>query len=245
MLAAAGVFFLALSALAFVFRLHRGIYRRYPYEQFLLVGAASVYTPELATAVDSFRKAEDLSTPESGSPSGLVDRETVDRLWERLEASGKAASVRERIREVTAVTRWALLLFLPRGTPQRYEAITLHRQRPVFPEPDPFGFEKSFLEVGRHVAMLGRDPARGVNDTLPGDVAGTLVHGPSDRAGRERPAQELRDLSVAHHPSAWYPADDGVNLVPGTRSAHVRCETRLRNASGASARTAPVKLKAA
>jgi uncharacterized Ntn-hydrolase superfamily protein len=63
------------------------------------------YTPELAKAVDAFRKAEGLSTPESGSPSGLVDRDTVDRLWERLEASGKAASVRERIRELTAVTR--------------------------------------------------------------------------------------------------------------------------------------------
>jgi len=65
----------------------------------------AVYTPELASAVDSFRKAEGLSTPESGSPAGLVDRETVALLWERLEASGKAAAVRERIRELTAVTR--------------------------------------------------------------------------------------------------------------------------------------------
>jgi peptidoglycan hydrolase-like protein with peptidoglycan-binding domain len=65
----------------------------------------AVFTPELAKAVDLFRKAEGLSTPESGSPSGLVDRDTVDRLWERLEASGKAVSVRERIRELTAVTR--------------------------------------------------------------------------------------------------------------------------------------------
>jgi len=66
---------------------------------------AAAYTPELALSVDSFRKAEGLSTPESGSPSGLVDRDTVERLWARLEASGKAASVRERIRELTAVTR--------------------------------------------------------------------------------------------------------------------------------------------
>ncbi len=65
----------------------------------------AAFTPELAKAVDLFRKAEGLSTPESGSPSGLVDRDTVNRLWERLEASGKAASVRERIRELTAVTR--------------------------------------------------------------------------------------------------------------------------------------------
>jgi uncharacterized Ntn-hydrolase superfamily protein len=66
---------------------------------------AAAYTVELAAAVDAFRKAEGLSTPESGSPSGLVDRDTVERLWMRLEASGKAASVRERIRELTAVTR--------------------------------------------------------------------------------------------------------------------------------------------
>jgi uncharacterized Ntn-hydrolase superfamily protein len=65
----------------------------------------AVYTVEIALAVDSFRKAEGLSTPESGSPTGLVDRETVERLWARLDAAGKAASVRERIREITAVTR--------------------------------------------------------------------------------------------------------------------------------------------
>jgi uncharacterized Ntn-hydrolase superfamily protein len=65
----------------------------------------AVYTAEIALAVDSFRKAEGLSTPESGSPTGLVDRETVERLWARLDAAGKAASVRERIREITAVTR--------------------------------------------------------------------------------------------------------------------------------------------
>lgn len=42
MLAAAGVFFLALSPVAFFFRLRRGLYSRYPYEQFLLIGAAFV-----------------------------------------------------------------------------------------------------------------------------------------------------------------------------------------------------------
>jgi uncharacterized Ntn-hydrolase superfamily protein len=65
----------------------------------------AVYTDDLASAVDAFRKAEGLSTPESGSPSGLVDRETVERLWSRLESAGKAAALRERIRELTAVTR--------------------------------------------------------------------------------------------------------------------------------------------
>ncbi len=42
MLAAVGVFLLALSAAAFFFRLRRGLYSRYPYEQFLLVGTAFV-----------------------------------------------------------------------------------------------------------------------------------------------------------------------------------------------------------
>jgi len=42
MLAAAGVLFLVLSAAAFAFRLRRGVYSRYPYEQFLLIGAAFV-----------------------------------------------------------------------------------------------------------------------------------------------------------------------------------------------------------
>jgi uncharacterized Ntn-hydrolase superfamily protein len=67
--------------------------------------AAGLYTQELVTAVDAFRKAEGLSTPESGSPPGLVDPEMVASLWKRLEAEGKASGLRERIREITAVTR--------------------------------------------------------------------------------------------------------------------------------------------
>jgi len=43
MLAAAGVFFLALSTVVFFWRLRRGLYSRYPYEQFLLIGAAFVF----------------------------------------------------------------------------------------------------------------------------------------------------------------------------------------------------------
>jgi uncharacterized Ntn-hydrolase superfamily protein len=66
---------------------------------------AMLYTPELAAAVDAFRKAEGLSTPESGSPSGLVDSETVALLWKRLEEAGRAAAIREQIQEITAVTR--------------------------------------------------------------------------------------------------------------------------------------------
>jgi uncharacterized Ntn-hydrolase superfamily protein len=66
---------------------------------------ANLYTAELAAAVDAFRRAEGLSNPDSGSPPGLVDGDTVALLWKRLEDSGKAAAVREEIREITVVTR--------------------------------------------------------------------------------------------------------------------------------------------
>ena len=66
---------------------------------------APIYTEELVTAVDAFRKAEGLTTSESGSPPGLVDRDTVAFLWTRLEEAGKATAIREQIKEITAVTR--------------------------------------------------------------------------------------------------------------------------------------------
>lgn len=66
---------------------------------------ANRYTQEVVTAVDAFRSAERLSTPAVGSPPGLVDRETVERLWAALERAGKAADVRRRLKEVTAVRR--------------------------------------------------------------------------------------------------------------------------------------------
>jgi uncharacterized Ntn-hydrolase superfamily protein len=66
---------------------------------------AALYTQELAAAVDAFRESEGLSTPESGSPPGLVDSQMVASLWKRVEAEGKAPALRERIREITAVTR--------------------------------------------------------------------------------------------------------------------------------------------
>lgn len=65
----------------------------------------AVYTPELAAAVDAFRAAEGLTTAESGSPPGLVDEATVALLWERIERAGKTDAVRERVRELTDVTR--------------------------------------------------------------------------------------------------------------------------------------------
>jgi hypothetical protein len=66
---------------------------------------ALVYTPEAIAAVDAFRSAEGLAGPESGSPPGLVDDETVQRLWRALERAGKAAQVRQLLLESTAIRR--------------------------------------------------------------------------------------------------------------------------------------------
>lgn len=63
------------------------------------------YTPDAMAAVDTFRASEKLAGPALGSPSGLVDRETVDRLWAALLRAGKAAEVRRELLDVTAVRR--------------------------------------------------------------------------------------------------------------------------------------------
>lgn len=68
-------------------------------------GEAFRYTPEAVAAVDAFRAAEGLSTPALGSPPGLVDRDTVARLWATLERAGQAEAVRRELKEVTAVRR--------------------------------------------------------------------------------------------------------------------------------------------
>ncbi len=67
--------------------------------------ASQVYTPEAVEAVDRFRAEHGLSTPEIGSPPGLVDAQTLALLWAELERSGKAAPVWEQIRELTQVRR--------------------------------------------------------------------------------------------------------------------------------------------
>jgi len=66
---------------------------------------AGVYTAELVAAVEAFRSAEGLATAESGSPPGLVDRDTVALLWTRLEEKGVAVGIREQFKEITRVTR--------------------------------------------------------------------------------------------------------------------------------------------
>ncbi len=65
----------------------------------------ALYTPEVVAAVNAFRAAEGLAGPSSGVPAGLVDGETVDRLWKALEKAGKARTIRERLLEATAVLR--------------------------------------------------------------------------------------------------------------------------------------------
>ena len=66
---------------------------------------STLYTAEAVAAVDAFRASERLAGPSLGSPPGLVDRETVARLWAALERAGKAAALRERLLDLTAVRR--------------------------------------------------------------------------------------------------------------------------------------------
>lgn len=62
-------------------------------------------TRDLVDAVDEFRRAEGLSTPDLGSPPGLVDSETVALLWAALERQEKAVEVRKRLKRWTEVRR--------------------------------------------------------------------------------------------------------------------------------------------
>ncbi len=66
---------------------------------------AFVFDQEIVDAVDAFREDQGLSTPSLGTPPGLVDEETVARLWAALEQAGKAREMRERLLELTAVRR--------------------------------------------------------------------------------------------------------------------------------------------
>lgn len=67
--------------------------------------ASRTYTERTAEAVDAFRAERGLSTGEDGSPAGLVDRRTVDALWEELESRGLAVALRERFAGVVRVRR--------------------------------------------------------------------------------------------------------------------------------------------
>lgn len=73
--------------------------------QLILGDDARVYTAEVVAAVDAFRAAERLAGPSVGSPSGLVDAETVAHLWAALTRAGKDRAVRAALLESTAVRR--------------------------------------------------------------------------------------------------------------------------------------------
>lgn len=64
------------------------------------------YDQETVDAVDAFRAAQGLSTPDSGStPPGLVDGQLVTLLWAEVEATGRAEVLRAEIRALTQVRR--------------------------------------------------------------------------------------------------------------------------------------------
>lgn len=64
-----------------------------------------LYDAQIVRAVDAFRGAQGLSTPESGTPPGFVDAATVERLWAELERAGRAKAVREQLKRWTQVRR--------------------------------------------------------------------------------------------------------------------------------------------
>lgn len=68
-------------------------------------GSSTRFTDDVIAAVEAFRASEKLSTASSGSPAGLVDAQTVARLWAALERAGKAAAVREQLLEVVSIRR--------------------------------------------------------------------------------------------------------------------------------------------
>lgn len=75
-------------------------------EEPLVRGAdANLFTSETVSAVDAFRASEKLSSSDVGSPSGLVDADTVDRMWAALARAGKADAVRAALLDATAVRR--------------------------------------------------------------------------------------------------------------------------------------------
>ena len=82
-----------------------GLYRPAVPGSLVRDSVAADYTAETIAAVDAFRASEMLAGPKLGSPSGLVDRETVDRLWAALARAGKAEAVRRELLDVTAVRR--------------------------------------------------------------------------------------------------------------------------------------------
>ena len=66
---------------------------------------AQLYADDAISAVDAFRRDQGLSTSANGSPRGLVDADTVERLWQELEALGIADQIRAQLLDTIAVRR--------------------------------------------------------------------------------------------------------------------------------------------
>ena len=60
---------------------------------------ANVYTQDVVDAVDKFRAAQGWQT----TVPGYVDANTIERLWSRLEAAGKAVAIRRRLLDLQRV----------------------------------------------------------------------------------------------------------------------------------------------
>jgi uncharacterized Ntn-hydrolase superfamily protein len=82
-----------------------GLYRPAVVGPLVRDSVANEYTAETIAAIDAFRASEKLAGPRLGSPSGLVDRDTVERLWAALARAGKAEAVKQELMDATAVRR--------------------------------------------------------------------------------------------------------------------------------------------
>ena len=82
-----------------------GFYRPTVVGSLVRDSTAMDYSAEAVASVDAFRASVGLAGPKLGVPSGLVDRETVERLWVALQRVGKAEGVRRELMDVVAVRR--------------------------------------------------------------------------------------------------------------------------------------------
>lgn len=76
-----------------------GFYRANEKEIDARAPQANLYTQDIVDAVDKFRAAQGWQT----TVPGYVDAKTIERLWSRLEAAGKAVAIRRRLLDVQRV----------------------------------------------------------------------------------------------------------------------------------------------
>ena len=70
-----------------------------------LNAASQAYTEDVVEAVHQFRVDQGLWTPRGDVARGLVDQQTIDRLWQSVEAAEKTMEVRKVIRDAIMVRR--------------------------------------------------------------------------------------------------------------------------------------------